>query len=91
MKLLNSKINISNYIKNRSVSTSFFQANSPPLRCFRLECLAPRANIFSIACALLFPDLHKKVCDLEDFIGDPGKSNEKILEAIQSHWIEEYQ
>ena len=31
-----------------------------------------------------FPDLHKKVCELENFIGDPGKSNEKILEAIQS-------
>ena len=38
-----------------------------------------------------FPDLHKKVCELENFIGDPGKSNEKILEAIQSNWIEEYQ
>ena len=38
-----------------------------------------------------FPDLHKKVCELENFIGDPGKSNEKILEAIQSHWMEEYQ
>ena len=38
-----------------------------------------------------FPDLHKKVCDLKGFIGDPNKSNEKILEAIQTHWIEEYQ
>ena len=38
-----------------------------------------------------FPDLHKKICELENFIGDPNKSNEKILEAIQSHWIEEYQ
>tara|TARA_B100000965_G_scaffold259631_1_gene218900 strand:- start:251 stop:451 length:201 start_codon:yes stop_codon:yes gene_type:complete len=38
-----------------------------------------------------FPDLHKKICELENFIGDPDKSNEKILEAIQSHWIEEYQ
>tara|TARA_B100000401_G_scaffold49129_1_gene28798 strand:+ start:204 stop:407 length:204 start_codon:yes stop_codon:yes gene_type:complete len=38
-----------------------------------------------------FPDLHKKICGLEGFIGDPNKSNEKILEAIQSHWIEEYQ
>ena len=38
-----------------------------------------------------FPDLHKKVCDLDNFIGEPDKSNEKILEAIQSHWIEEYQ
>ena len=38
-----------------------------------------------------FPDLHKKICDLDNFIGDPEKSNEKILEAIQMHWIEEYQ
>ena len=38
-----------------------------------------------------FPDLYKKVCDLDDFIGEPDKSNEKILEAIQSNWIEEYQ
>ena len=38
-----------------------------------------------------FPDLHKKICNLENFEGDPPKSNEKILEAIQSHWIEEYQ
>ena len=36
-----------------------------------------------------FPDLHKKVCQLENFIGDPKKSNEKILEAIQMHWIDE--
>ena len=38
-----------------------------------------------------FPDLHKKVCELSNFSGDPSKSNEKILEAIQMHWIEEYQ
>ena len=38
-----------------------------------------------------FPDLHKKVCELKNFNGDPSKSNEKILEAIQMHWIEEYQ
>ena len=36
-----------------------------------------------------FPDLHKKICDLDNFIGDPEKSNEKILEAIQMLWIEE--
>ena len=36
-----------------------------------------------------FPDLHRKVCQLENFIGDPKKSNEKILEAIQMYWIEE--
>ena len=38
-----------------------------------------------------FPDLHKKVCELSDFRGDPSKSNEKILVAIQMLWIEEYQ
>ena len=38
-----------------------------------------------------FPDLHKKICNLDNFIGDPEKSNEKILEAIQMHWIEENQ
>ena len=38
-----------------------------------------------------FPDLHNKICNLENFEGDPSKSNEKILEAIQSHWIEECQ
>ena len=37
-----------------------------------------------------FPDLHSKVCNLKNFIGDPNKSSEKILEAIQSNWIEEY-
>ena len=38
-----------------------------------------------------FPDLHRKVCELNNFEGDPSKSSEKILEAIQMHWIEEYQ
>ena len=36
-----------------------------------------------------FPDLHNKICKLDGFIGDPNKSNEKILEAIQMLWIEE--
>lgn len=25
-----------------------------------------------------FPDLHSKICNLDNFIGDPKKSNEKI-------------
>jgi len=37
-----------------------------------------------------FPDLHKKICELDNFNGDPEGSNEKILEAIQMLWIEEY-
>ncbi len=38
-----------------------------------------------------FTDLHNMVTGLEDFDGDPKKSNEKILEAIQMAWYEEYQ
>lgn len=38
-----------------------------------------------------FPDLHSKICNLETFIGDPDRSNEKVLEAIQMLWIEESQ
>ena len=38
---------------------------------------------------LRFTDLHQYVCDLKSFIGDPNKSNEKILEAIQMAWMDE--
>jgi FeS assembly protein IscX len=38
---------------------------------------------------LRFTDLHRWVTELEDFNDDPGKSNEKILEAIQMAWIDE--
>jgi FeS assembly protein IscX len=37
-----------------------------------------------------FTDLHKWVLDLEDFTGNPDESNEKILEAIQMAWYEEW-
>tara|TARA_B100001996_G_scaffold176351_1_gene134646 strand:- start:5051 stop:5245 length:195 start_codon:yes stop_codon:yes gene_type:complete len=36
-----------------------------------------------------FTDLHKWVCELNEFDDDPNKSNEKVLEAIQMAWIEE--
>tara|TARA_Y100000748_G_scaffold301663_1_gene302296 strand:+ start:715 stop:912 length:198 start_codon:yes stop_codon:yes gene_type:complete len=36
-----------------------------------------------------FTDLHKWVCELDEFDDDEMKSNEKILEAIQMNWIEE--
>jgi FeS assembly protein IscX len=36
-----------------------------------------------------FTDLHDWVCELEEFDDDPSHSNEKILESIQMHWIEE--
>ena len=38
---------------------------------------------------LRFTDLHRFVTALERFAGDPKKSNEKILEAIQMTWLEE--
>jgi FeS assembly protein IscX len=37
-----------------------------------------------------FTDMHKWILDLEDFTGEPAKSNEKILEAIQMAWYEEW-
>lgn len=36
-----------------------------------------------------FVDLHRWVCDLDEFDDDPERSGEKILEAIQAAWIEE--
>ena len=38
-----------------------------------------------------FTDLHKWVCELEGFTGDPKASNEGKLEAIQMAWHEEYE
>ena len=38
-----------------------------------------------------FTDLHKWIVELPEFKDDAKKSNEKILEAIQLAWHEEYQ
>lgn len=38
-----------------------------------------------------FTDLHKYVTELPGFVGDPSKSNEGLLEAIQTAWHEEYE
>ena len=38
-----------------------------------------------------FTDLHRFVTTLPGFVGDPTKSNEAILEAIQTAWHEEYE
>ncbi|MER3422356.1 MAG: Fe-S assembly protein IscX [Nitrospiraceae bacterium] len=38
-----------------------------------------------------FTDLHKWITELPEFKDDPKKSNEKILEAIQMAWHQEYQ
>ena len=37
-----------------------------------------------------FTDLRNHVLELEDFAGDPAKSNEGKLEAIQMAWYEEW-
>lgn len=37
-----------------------------------------------------FIDLHRWVTDLPGFKDDPKASNEKILEAIQMAWLDEY-
>ena len=36
-----------------------------------------------------FVDLRNRVLALDGFDDDPGRSGEKILEAIQAAWIEE--
>lgn len=37
-----------------------------------------------------FTDLHKWITALPGFVGDPQKSNESKLEAIQMAWHEEF-
>ena len=37
-----------------------------------------------------FTDLHRFVTDLSGFGDDPKASNEKLLEAIQMAWLDEY-
>ncbi len=36
-----------------------------------------------------FTDLHRFVRELPGFEDDPGRSNEKVLEAIQMAWLDE--
>ena len=36
-----------------------------------------------------YTDLHKWICELEDFQDNPNASNESLLEAIQMAWLEE--
>ena len=37
-----------------------------------------------------FTDLHRYVTELAGFSDDPKASNEKLLEAIQMAWLDEY-
>ena len=41
--------------------------------------------------AIRFTDLRQWILDLDDFDDDPNKCGERILEAIQLAWIEEYE
>jgi FeS assembly protein IscX len=38
---------------------------------------------------LRFTDLHKWILALDGFADDPRRSSEKILEAIQTAWLDE--
>lgn len=51
----------------------------------RLEELYPETDNIN----LRFTDLKRWVTSLPEFKDDPDSCNEKILEAIQSAWIEE--
>ncbi len=37
-----------------------------------------------------FTDLHRWICELPAFNDDPNRSNEKLLEAIQMQWLDEF-
>jgi FeS assembly protein IscX len=41
--------------------------------------------------SLRFTDLHRYVCELPGFDDDPQRSNEKVLEAIQMAWLDEFE
>lgn len=50
-----------------------------------LEEAHPEADLLK----LRFTDLHRWVTELPGFADEPGKSNEKLLEAIQMTWLDE--
>jgi FeS assembly protein IscX len=52
----------------------------------QLQEMFPDTDPYSVR----FTDLHKWVVQLPGFVGDPAKSNEGILESIQTAWHEEY-
>ncbi|NHI01297.1 Fe-S cluster assembly protein IscX [Oceanimonas sp. MB9] len=37
-----------------------------------------------------FTDLHRWICELEEFDDEPEHSNERILEAVILAWMDEY-
>ncbi len=37
-----------------------------------------------------FTDMHRLITGIPGFVGDPAKSNEGLLEAIQMAWLDEF-
>ncbi|ART78752.1 Fe-S cluster assembly protein IscX [Oceanisphaera avium] len=37
-----------------------------------------------------FTDLHRWICELENFDDDPSRSNEGLLEAVIMIWMDEF-
>ncbi|HEY5329367.1 MAG TPA: Fe-S cluster assembly protein IscX [Acidobacteriaceae bacterium] len=52
----------------------------------RLQEMFPELDPYTVR----FTDLHRYVTSLPGFVGDPLKSTEGTLEAIQTAWHEEY-
>ena len=52
----------------------------------QLQELHPEKNPLTVR----FTDMHKLITEIPGFSGDPAKSNEGLLEAIQMAWLEEY-
>jgi FeS assembly protein IscX len=52
----------------------------------QLQELFPELDPYTVR----FTDLHRYVTSLPGFVGDPLKSTEAMLEAIQTAWHEEY-
>ncbi len=53
----------------------------------QLQELHPEVDPYTVR----FTDMHKWVTEIPGFVGDPAKSNEGLLEAIQTAWHEEWE
>lgn len=53
----------------------------------QLQELHPEVDPYTVR----FTDLHRWVTEIPGFVGDPAKSNEGLLEAIQTAWHEEWE
>lgn len=53
----------------------------------QLQELHPEVDPYTVR----FTDLHRWVTEIPGFVGDPAKSTEGLLEAIQTAWHEEWE